>query len=279
MLRVVAKKLKICKKSFVAFALIACVAGSVFATQDSSPHNNPSTNLSKIDSINPSLNPPLPHQINPNSTYIFGNSKHIIIPKSQEFISTLAGEIFTKSGIKIFVDVIDEVSLPSHYPTKEHRRAYQKQVISKLNPPFVIIFLFVQEHKIELVSSPNLHYIPINNTINDDISQQKSTQDKANTTREFLSPKKLNSIYFDYMAPLLPHKEEDLTPNRISGVILNGYAEIADRIADAYQFKLENNFPRDEEGVKNYVKFILYAMLLILLGLFALAYLPKKNKK
>ena len=81
------------------------------------------------------------------------------------------------------------------------------------------------------------------------------------------------------MAPLLPHKEEDLTPNRISGVILNGYAEIADRIADVYQFKLENNFPRDEEGVKNYVKFILYAMLLILLGLFALAYLPKKNKK
>lgn len=217
-----------------------------------------------------------PHAISPQSTYIFGNTKNIIVPKSKEFISALAGEIFTKSGIKLFVDVIDEVSFPSCYPTKQSRKIYQNQVISKLNQPFVIIFLFVQEHKIEILSSQDLHYIASPKSTN-----QKSAQDTTNTTeakKEFLSPKKLDSIYFDYMAPLLPHKEEDLTPNRISGVILNGYAEIADRIADTYHFTLENNFPRDEEGVRNYVKFILYVMLFILLGLFAFAYLPKRSK-
>lgn len=217
-----------------------------------------------------------PHAILPQSTYIFGNTKNIIVPKSKEFISALASEVFTKSGIKLFVDVIDEVSFPSCYPTKQSRKIYQNQVISKLNAPFVIIFLFVQEHKIEILSSQDLHYIASPKSTN-----QKSTQDTTNTTeakKEFLSPKKLDSIYFDYMAPLLPHKEEDLTPNRISGVILNGYAEIADRIADTYHFTLENNFPRDEEGVRNYVKFILYVMLFILLGLFAFAYLPKRSK-
>lgn len=217
-----------------------------------------------------------PHAISPQSTYIFGNTKNIIVPKSKEFISALASEIFTKSGIKLFVDVIDEVSFPSCYPTKQSRKIYQNQVISKLNAPFVIIFLFVQEHKIEILSSQDLHYIASSKSTN-----QKSAQDTTNTAeakKEFLSPKKLDSIYFDYMAPLLPHKEEDLTPNRISGVILNGYAEIADRIADTYHFTLENNFPRDEEGVRNYVKFILYVMLFILLGLFAFAYLPKRSK-
>lgn len=217
-----------------------------------------------------------PHAISPQSTYIFGNTKNIIVPKSKEFISALASEIFTKSGIKLFVDVIDEVSFPSCYPTKQSRKIYQNQVISKLNAPFVIIFLFVQEHKIEILSSQDLHYIAKPKSTN-----QKSAQDTTNTAeakKEFLSPKKLDSIYFDYMAPLLPHKEEDLTPNRISGVILNGYAEIADRIADTYHFTLENNFPRDEEGVRNYVKFILYVMLFILLGLFAFAYLPKRSK-
>lgn len=217
-----------------------------------------------------------PHAISPQSTYIFGNTKNIIVPKSKEFISTLASEVFTKSGIKLFVDVIDEVSFPSCYPTKQSRKIYQNQVISRLNAPFVIIFLFVQEHKIEILSSQDLHYISSSKSTN-----QKPTQDTTNTTeakKEFLSPKKLDSIYFDYIAPLLPHKEEDLTPNRISGVILNGYAEIADRIADTYHFTLENNFPRDEEGVRNYVKFILYVMLFILLGLFAFAYLPKRSK-
>lgn len=217
-----------------------------------------------------------PHAILPQSAYIFGNTKNIIVPKSKEFISALASEIFTKSGIKLFVDVIDEVSFPSCYPTKQSRKIYQNQVISKLNAPFVIIFLFVQEHKIEILSSQDLHYIASPKSTN-----QKPTQDTTNTTeakKEFLSPKKLDSIYFDYIAPLLPHKEEDLTPNRISGVILNGYAEIADRIADTYHFTLENNFPRDEEGVRNYVKFILYVMLFILLGLFAFAYLPKRSK-
>ncbi|MGX3045093.1 hypothetical protein [Helicobacter sp. T3_23-1056] len=220
------------------------------------------------------------HSITPNSTYIFGNSKNIIVPKSKEFISTLASEVFSKSGIKLFVDVIDEVSLPSCFPTKESRKKYQAQVISKLDAPYVIIFLFVQEHKIDIVSSPNLHYI--SNAKADNIATQSNninpSQESQKNTKEFLSPKTLDSIFFDYMAPLLPHKEEDFTPNRISGVILNGYAEIADRIADAYQFKLENNFPRDEEGVRNYVKFILYAMLFILLGLFAFAYLPRKTK-
>ena len=218
------------------------------------------------------------HSITPNSTYIFGNSKNIIVPKSKDFISTLASEVFSKSGIKLFVDVIDEVAIPSCFPTKQSRREYQAQVISKLNAPYVIIFLFVQEHKIEILSSPNLHYISNSSNTSMHAKNINPTQESQKNTKEFLSPKTLDSIFFDYMAPLLPHKDEDFTPNRISGVILNGYAEIADRIADAYQFKLENNFPRDEEGVRNYVKFILYVMLFILLGLFAFAYLPKKTK-
>lgn len=285
-------------KKFFAFFVFFCMASISLADSIDSKisHKPPTCFHAQADSTNPTdshkstdytistkekdINDDFvfPHAISPQSTYIFGNTKNIIVPKSKEFISALASEIFTKSGIKLFVDVIDEVSLPSCYPTKQSRKIYQNQVISKLNAPFVIIFLFVQEHKIEILSSQDLHYI--DKTIPKS-TNQKSTQETTNTTetkKEFLSPKRLDSIYFDYMAPLLPHKEEDLTPNRISGVILNGYAEIADRIADTYHFTLENNFPRDEEGVRNYVKFILYAMLFILLGLFAFAYLPKRNK-
>lgn len=186
------------------------------------------------------------------SSYILGNDKNILIPKSKDFINPLAKEVFEKTGIRIYIDVIDKVSIPSEYPTKESRREYQQKVLQTLKSPCVVIFLFLQEHKIELRSSEDL--------------------------QSFLDAKALDSVYFDYMAPLLPHKESDLTPQRISAVILNGYSEIADRIAKHYKIKLEHNFQTDEQGVRNFTRFVMYAMLLILITLFALAYIPRRRK-
>ncbi len=183
--------------------------------------------------------------------YILGNSKNTLIPKSQEFVNILAQEVFDKTGVRIYIDVIDQVSIPSAYPTKQSRQDYQQKVLQTINTPYVVIFLFLQEHKIELESSEDL--------------------------QSFLGQKVLDSIYFDYMAPLLPLKESDLTPQRISSVLLNGYSEIADRIARHYNIKLEHNFKTDEQGVRNFVRFVMYAMLLILIVLFALAYIPRKQ--
>ena len=81
------------------------------------------------------------------------------------------------------------------------------------------------------------------------------------------------------MAPLLPEKEADLTPERISAVLLNGYSEIASRIAKHYHIKLEHNdFETDEQGVRNFVRVIMYIMLFVLIGLFVLVYIPRKFK-
>lgn len=185
--------------------------------------------------------------------YIFGNSKHILVPKSQAFVQTLSKEVFDKTGVRIYIDVIDEVSIPSAYPTKESRKQYEQKVLQTLKEPYIVVFLFLQEHKIELVSSQDL--------------------------QSFLDFKTLDQIYFDYMAPLLPEKEADLTPERISAVLLNGYSEIASRIAKHYHIKLEHNdFETDEQGVRNFVRVIMYIMLFVLIGLFVLVYIPRKFK-
>jgi len=110
----------------------------------------------------------------------------------------------------------------------------------------------MNEKKIELISSEDLH--------------------------SFLDQKTLDNIYFDYMATLLPQKIEDITPQRMSAVILNGYVEIADRIATKNNISLEHGFDKDERGVRHGVRMVMYAMLFILLGLFGLAYFVKKDK-
>lgn len=179
------------------------------------------------------------------SGYIFGNKHHTIVPKSQQFVQTLSEEVFQKTGVRIYLDIIDDISIPSAYPTKQARQAYQQERAQSLQTPYVVIFLFLQEHKMDLISSQDLH--------------------------SFLDQKKLDSIYFDFMAALLPEKDRDLTPPRISAVILNGYSEIADTIADHYNVKLVNNFSTDERNVKTFTDIIMIIMIVTLVGLFLLA--------
>lgn len=183
---------------------------------------------------------------NPNSSFVIGNTNQTIVPKTKEFIQTLSAEIFHKTGVKVYIDVIDTITLPSAYPTKQARKDYQEQLAQNLQSPYVVVFLFVQERKFDFLSSEDLH--------------------------EFLDSKKLDSIYFDYMAPLLPEKEQELTPQRYSSTILNGYAEIADVIAAHYEVKLENNIETNGQGVRTFVRFIMYGMILVLLGLFIVAH-------
>lgn len=194
---------------------------------------------------------PTPPQV---SGFIIGNTNQTIVPKSQEFIQTLAAEIFHKTGVRVYVDIIDTITLPSAYPTKQSRKQYQEQLAQSLQAPYVVVFLFVQERKFDFLSSQDLH--------------------------GFLDSKKLDSIYFDYMAPLLPEKEQELTPQRYSSIILNGYAEIADVIARHYEIALENNMESNGQGVRTFVRFIMYGMILILLGLFIVAhFLGRKSPK
>lgn len=183
---------------------------------------------------------------NPTSGFVIGNTNQTIVPKTNEFIQTLSAEIFHKTGVKVYIDVIDTITLPSAYPTKQARKEYQEQLAQSLQSPYVVVFLFVQERKFDFLSSEDLH--------------------------EFLDSKKLDSIYFDYMAPLLPEKEQELTPQRYSSIILNGYAEIADVIAEHYEVKLENNIETNGQGVRTFVRFVMYGMILVLLGLFIVAH-------
>lgn len=183
---------------------------------------------------------------NLTSGFVIGNTNQTIVPKTNEFIQTLSAEIFHKTGVKVYIDVIDTITLPSAYPTKQARKEYQEQLAQSLQSPYVVVFLFVQERKFDFLSSEDLH--------------------------EFLDSKKLDSIYFDYMAPLLPEKEQELTPQRYSSIILNGYAEIADVIAEHYEVKLENNIETNGQGVRTFVRFVMYGMILVLLGLFIVAH-------
>ncbi|WP_180762705.1 hypothetical protein [Helicobacter sp. 12S02232-10] len=177
-------------------------------------------------------------------SFVLDNQSGLLIPKSAAFVQRVSSELKYKTGFSFYVDVVDKASLNS----KQERKDYKNNVISKFSPPYGVLFFFRQAKKIDIVLS-------------------EDSKDLFNT----------DQIFFDYIAPLLPEKDVDLTPQRISAIILNGYSEIADRIADKYGVNLENNFPSENQNL--FVRVILYLMLFSLVGLFIVVYFFKRHRR
>lgn len=176
-------------------------------------------------------------------SFVLDNRTGLLVPKTVGFVQTLSSELQYKVGFSLYIDINSDSSLDT--PIK--RKVYEEEISSKLPIPHGILFFFYPSKKIEIVL--------------DESSKQLFDADK---------------VFFEYIAPLLPEKDEDLTPQRISGFLLNGYSEIADRVADKYGVKLENNFP--SSNLNSFIRIILYIMLFILVGLFALVYFFKKKR-
>lgn len=124
---------------------------------------------------------------------------------------------------------------------------FKNSIIPRLNAPYVAIILIKNSKKIDIIAS----------------------------NPELLDRKK---VYWEYMVPLLPQKDSDINAQILSAVVLNGYVESVDLIADNFGVTIQHNIPKDEKGAKAVAQIILYAMLFSLLGLFGFFYFYKKER-
>lgn len=181
--------------------------------------------------------------------YVLDNRDALLVPKTIAFIEQLSNELFTKTGFSLYVAVIDKV--PSEFAqsdAKLARNQYKSSITQNLVQPYSVIFFFKNDQKINILSSePNVFFNE-------------------------------NKVFFEYMVPLLPkQKDEILSPQRISAILLNGYVEAADLIAEHFNQKLEHNFPKDETGGREFVRFSMYAMLFVMFGIIGFIYITRKK--
>lgn len=202
-----------------------------------------------------------------NSSYVLDNRDYLLIPKSVEFVEVLSQELFLKTGYSLYVAVVDET--PSLLDSKEsysqdrgldkldrgvlRRTAYKNQLTYNLSKPYALIVFMKHDSKIDILTS-----------------------DTQNTSSVFDKDK----VYYEYMVPLLPRERDDiLDPQRISAIVLNGYSEAADMIAQHFNVQLTHNIPADERGGREFVRFCMYAMLLVLFGIFGFVYITRKLRR
>lgn len=180
-----------------------------------------------------------------SQNFVLQNQGEILNPKSIDFIQQLSSELSEKTGIALYVAVRDELVGEN---AKEARVAWKEEILSHLKAPYGVIFFVKSHKKIDIVLNPEIKGI--------DSSE----------------------IITEYMVPILM-QEKGLPNPKVSASILNGYAQLADEIAESKKVSLENNLIVDKSGSKNLVRYSIYVMLAIMLTIIALIYVFGRKKK
>lgn len=168
------------------------------------------------------------------------NPDGILPQKSIDFINNVSSELFSKTGVSLYVYMSNDM-------TKKSYDEFKKTLLRDFKNPFVAIVLIKNAKKIDIAASDN------------DLLDR-------------------DSVYWDYMVPLLPSKDSEITPESLSAVVFNGYVESVDLIASKFGATIEQNIPRSNKGVQTISKVALYGMIFSMFGVIIFIYLTSKRR-
>lgn len=173
-------------------------------------------------------------------SYVLDNQNQIL-DKTADFIEVLANEVYEKTGVSLYIVALEDL---------EGMNLQEKELLYKkdLKNPYILLFFVKKEKKIDIIT----------------------TEDSAK-----MFDKK--EVYWDYIVPLIPNSDKELTQQNISAFLLNGFMDIADKIAQFHKVELKHSFSTTNKGVELTTKMILYLMLFILLIVFAFVSLRKSK--
>ena len=159
---------------------------------------------------------------------------YLLLPKTIEILDVINQEIKEKTNTNIAVYAISD-SNEANY--KQIIKEYEEENINKSY--FLVVFV-LDIKKIELILSGDLKKI---------INKE--------------------TIYWDYMVPLIPQKAQELNSERISAIILNGVISFVEQLSEEKEVHFEILAELTKGNTTNNIlKFIFYAMALSLLVLF-----------
>ena len=179
------------------------------------------------------------------------NDEKLIDDRAKEKINQIGAETKSKLGVNIYIYAKSTLGLEENIKTKDKIdfiKNYENQLLSSLEKPYVLISLSVEDTHVNLLFSDEL----------------KNIIDK-------------NDILNGYVVPLLASKDKNTLFAKVSAATLNGYAAIADTIAESKNIKLESSIGNAGKVSSTIWRVVMYT--LIILGLLAYTYAILKKRK
>ena len=183
-------------------------------------------------------------------TFILNDDK-LIDDRAKEKINQIGSETKSKLGVNIYVYTKSTLGLDENIKTKdkiEFIKNHENQLLTALEKPYVLLTISVEETHVNLLFSDEF----------------KNVLDK-------------NDILDGYVVPLLASKDKNTLFAKVSAATLNGYAAIADTIAESKNIKLESSIGNAGKISSTIWRVVMYTM--IVLGLLAYTYAILRKRK
>ena len=179
------------------------------------------------------------------------NDDKLIDDRAKEKINQIGAEVKSKLGVNVYIYAKSNLGLEENIKTKdkiEFIKKNEEQIIATLEKPYVLLSIAIEETHV------NLHF-----------------------SEEFKTVLDKDDILDDYVIPLLASKDKNTLFAKVSAATLNGYAAIADIIAESKQIKLESSIGNAGKISSTIWRVVMYT--LVVLGLLAYTYAVLKRRK
>ncbi len=175
----------------------------------------------------------------------------LIDPRAITKINEIGTEARDKLSVNIYVYAKKSLNLQENITIQDkikYIKNYESEIEKSLIKPYVLLTMSVEDTHVNLIVS----------------SKMKEVIDK-------------NDILNGYVVPLLASKDKNSTFAKASAAILNGYAAIADTVADSKNVKLESSIGSSGKVAGTVWKVFMYSLVLVGLLLYTFAVLRRKK--
>ena len=179
------------------------------------------------------------------------NDDKLIDDRAKEKINQIGAETKSKLGVNIYVYTKSTLGLDENIKTKDKLEViknHENQLLTTLEKPYVLLSVFVEETHVNLLFSDEL--------------------------KDFLNK---YDILDGYVVPLLASKDKNTLFAKVSAATLNGYAAVADTIAESKNVKLESSIGNAGKISSTIWRVVMYTMIVV--GLLAYTYAVLRKRK
>ncbi len=179
------------------------------------------------------------------------SSDGLVDKRAQEKINQMGDELKSKLNVNVYLNVKENLSLAKDLPLKEKFakiKAYEKKVTSTLKKPYILLNMSVSDMYVNILYSKGL--------------------DKVLDKDEILD---------GYVVPLLASKDKNTLFSKVSAAVLNGYAAIADSLAEKRNIELQTSIGNQGKISGTIWRVLMYTLIVISLLLYTYAVLRKKK--
>ncbi len=181
---------------------------------------------------------------NLNSRFIL-NGRDIIDPRAIYKIDIMGSELYSKSGISVFIYASSKYG-KSKFSNMEEKikyiRSFEKNITDSLVSPFAILTMSLEDTHVNILFSKSL---------------------------EGLIDKDM--ILNRHIVPLLASRDKNTIYAKVSAAMLNGYASIVDNIAEKRGIKLKSSIGNSGVIASSIWRIFMYSVVFIGLTLYLYA--------